>query len=149
NMTIDAVEFLAAAESSDESDIERAATLYRGEFLPEFNLDEPFDGWVRKTRSQLDAAAAHVFQACTLVADARGDGKQAIRAIERLLAFDPLREDWQRLALRIYARYRGRASAAAHAEALVTLLKSELGVEPEPATKLAIDNIKHGTVTDV
>src|SRR5215471_562188 len=149
NLTIDAAEFLSAAESSEESDLERAATLYRGEFLSEFNLDEPFDGWVRKTRSQLDAAAANVFQSCATFADARGDGKQATRAIERLLALDPLREDWQRLALSIYARYRGRASAAAHAEALVTLLKTELGVEPEPATKLAIDNIKRGTVTDV
>jgi|HubBroStandDraft_6_1064221.scaffolds.fasta_scaffold21187_2 DNA-binding SARP family transcriptional activator/TolB-like protein/Tfp pilus assembly protein PilF len=142
NLTIDAAELMALAESSEMSDIEHAASLYRGEFLSEFNLGEPFDGWVRKTRSQLDSAAANVFQTCATLAEARGDGKQAIRAVERLIALDALREDWQRLALRIYARYQSRESAAAHADALVTLLKTELGVDPDPATMDVIDGMR-------
>jgi TolB-like protein/DNA-binding SARP family transcriptional activator/Tfp pilus assembly protein PilF len=142
NLTIDAAELIALAESSEVSDLEHAASLYRGEFLSEFNLGEPFDGWVRKTRSQLDSAAANVFQTCAKLAEARGDGKQAIRAVERLIALDALREDWQRLALRIYARYQSRESAAAHGDTLVTLLKAELGVGPEPATMDIIDSMR-------
>jgi TolB-like protein/DNA-binding SARP family transcriptional activator/Tfp pilus assembly protein PilF len=142
NLTIDAAELMALAESSEVSELEHAASLYRGEFLSEFNLGEPFDGWVRKTRSQLDSAAASVLQTCATLAEARGDGKQAIRAVERLIALDALREDWQRLALRIYARYQSRESAAAHADALVTLLRTELGVDPDPATMDVIDSMR-------
>src|SRR5215468_1430692 len=57
HLTIDAAEFVALADSSQETDLQRAAGLYRGEFLSEFNLEEPFDGWVRKTRHQLDSTA--------------------------------------------------------------------------------------------
>lgn len=142
NVIIDAVEFAALAESSEVSDLERAATLYRGEFLSDFNLEEPFDSWLRKIRTQIDGAAAHVFQTCAKIAEARGDGKRAIRAVERLVALDPLREDWQRLALEIYARFQSRESAAAHADALVSLLRAELGVDPEPATMVTIERIR-------
>lgn len=108
NVTVDAVEFVTLADSSEVSDLDRAAGLYRGKFLAEFYLDEPFDAWVRKTRTQLDGAAARLFETRARLADAGGEGEQAIQAVERLLAFDPLREDWQRLALQIYARYQGR-----------------------------------------
>src|SRR5262249_44009275 len=54
---------------------------------------------------------------------------------------------WQRLALRIYARYQGRERAAAHADALVKLLKSELGVDPEPETLKAIDSIGKNSIS--
>jgi DNA-binding SARP family transcriptional activator/TolB-like protein/Tfp pilus assembly protein PilF len=142
NVAVDAVEFLTLADSSEVSDLDRAAGLYRGKFLAEFDLDEPFDAWVRKTRNELDSAAARVFEARAKLADARGEGEEAIQAVERLLALDPLRENWQRLALQLYARYRGRARAVGHADEFVTLLKTRLGVEPEPATKIAIDGIR-------
>jgi TolB-like protein/DNA-binding SARP family transcriptional activator/Tfp pilus assembly protein PilF len=108
NVAVDAVGFLTLANSSEVSDLDRAAGLYRGKFLADFVLDESFDAWVRKTRNELDNAAARLFETRAKLADAGGAGEQAIQAVERLLAFDPLREDWQRLALQIYARYRGR-----------------------------------------
>ena len=145
-VTVDAAEFMTLADSSDAADLERAATLYRGEFLADFNLEEPFDDWVSKTRNQFDSTAANVFIACAKLADVRGDGKQALRAVERLIALDALREDWQRLALRIYAQYQGRERALAHADAVVSLLKVELGVDPEPATLDAIDSIRRDAV---
>jgi DNA-binding SARP family transcriptional activator/TolB-like protein/Tfp pilus assembly protein PilF len=142
NVAVDAVEFLTLADSSEVSDLDRAAGLYRGKFLSELELDEPFDAWVRKTRNQLDSAAARVFEVRAKLADAGGEGEEAIQAVERLLALDPLREDWQRLALQLYSRYRGRARAVSHADEFVTLLKTRLGVEPEPVTKIAIDGIR-------
>jgi hypothetical protein len=135
------------ADSPEASDLERAATLYRGEFLSEFTLEEPFDNWVQRTRSQLDDVAAHVFEKCAEYADARGDGKQAVAAAERLIAFDAFREDRQRIALRIFARYRGREFALTHADACLTLLKNELDVDPEPATQALIDDIRQGTIS--
>ena len=146
-VSVDADEFASLADSPEASDLERAATLYRGEFLSEFTLEEPFDSWVQRTRSQLDDVAAHVFEKCAEYADARGDGKQAVTAAERLIAFDAFREDRQRIALRIFARYRGREFALTHADACLTLLKNELDVDPEPATQALIDDIRRGTIS--
>jgi DNA-binding SARP family transcriptional activator len=50
HVAVDAAVFKKLAESSVDSDLVRAADLNRGEFLSGFNLEEPFDAWVRKTR---------------------------------------------------------------------------------------------------
>src|SRR6476469_6806718 len=146
-VSVDADEFASLADSAEASDLERAATLYRCECLSEFTLDEPFDSWVQRTRSQLDDVAAHVFEKCAEHADARGDAKQAVAAAERLIAFDAFREDRQRIALRIFSRYRGREFALARADACLALLKSELGVDVEPATQALIDDIRRGAIS--
>ena len=147
HLRIDADEFASLAESSDASDIERAVALYRGEFLCEFTLGEPFDSWAQRTRSQLDDLAARAFEKSAEHADARGDAKQAVAAAEGLIAFDAFREDRQRIALRIFSRYRGREFALAHADACLALLKSELGVDAEPATQALIDDIRRGAIS--
>jgi TolB-like protein len=72
-----------------------------------------------------------------------------LNAVERLIALDPLREDWQRLALTIYARHRGRGFALKYAEALEAQLKEELGVEPEAATKALINSITRGEIAAI
>jgi len=64
-----------------------------------------------------------------------------------LIAFDAFREDRQRIALRIFSRYRGREFALAHADACLALLKSELGVDAEPATQALIDDIRRGAIS--
>jgi TolB-like protein/DNA-binding SARP family transcriptional activator len=145
-VTVDAIEFKKLAQSTVESDLVRAAELYRGEFLSDLILEESFDAWARKTRSELDELAGDVFQSWAKLADSREDAKHALAAVERLTAVDSLREDWQRLALRIYARYRGRGFALKYAEAVSAQLKAELGVEPEPATKALIDSVTRGEI---
>jgi TolB-like protein/DNA-binding SARP family transcriptional activator len=149
HVTVDAIEFKRLAQSAVESDLVRAAELYRGEFLSDLILEESFDAWARKTRSELDELAAEVFQSWAQLADTREDAKHALAAVERLTALDTLREDWQRLALRIYARYRGRGFALKYAEAVSAQLKAELGVEPEPATKALVDSITRGEILTI
>jgi TolB-like protein/DNA-binding SARP family transcriptional activator len=145
-VTVDAIEFKKLAQSNVESDLVHAAELYRGEFLADLILEESFNSWARKTRSELDELAAEVFQRWAMLADTREDAKHALAAVERLTALDSLREDWQRLALRIYARYRGRGFALKYAETVSAQLESELGVEPEPATKALINSITNGEI---
>jgi formylglycine-generating enzyme required for sulfatase activity/DNA-binding SARP family transcriptional activator len=141
----DAREFAALAEES--GDPQRALVLYRGEFLAGFSLDvEPFDDWVRGERARFAAMAARLLELQAAQSDEGGHGEQALRACERLLALDPLREDWQRLALKLTARHRGRDAAMARANALIALLRSELDANPEPATATLIDDIKRGTI---
>jgi TolB-like protein/DNA-binding SARP family transcriptional activator len=144
-MEVDAGVLLALADSTELPHLVQAGELYRGAFLADFELGvEPFDEWVRAERARLETAAARVFEASAESLDRRGDGTAALAMAERLIGLDPLREDWQRLALRLTARYRGGDAAIARAEAFAGLLKSELGVAPAPATLAVIRDIKRG-----
>ena len=107
--SIDARDFSSLARSRNAEDLARAARLFTGDFLSGFILEEKaFEEWVSGQRTRLQLAAAQLCetfaQRPTLVLDA----DLALAAIEQLMALDPLREDWHRLAITLYARYRGR-----------------------------------------
>jgi DNA-binding SARP family transcriptional activator/TolB-like protein len=145
SVAVDARSFIALARSSEPDAQTRAAELWRGAFLPDLILDiEEFDTWRRQEADRLAAAAGDVFAALWRNADAKGDGEAAIAATERLIALEPTREDRQRIALTLLARHKGRDAALSRAKILTDLLRSELGVAPEPATRALIDAIKRG-----
>src|SRR6266446_5534003 len=83
---------------------------------------EPFSRWVMAERRRLQAIAAGVFEQFAKQSDALGNGDQAIKAAERLISLEPLREDWHRLFLRICARQRSPEAADTHAKWLVPYL---------------------------
>jgi TolB-like protein/Tfp pilus assembly protein PilF len=113
--------------------------------LPDLVLDiEEFDSWQRQEADRLSAMAAEVFEALCRSADANGDGEGAVAAAERLVALEPTHEDRQRTALKLFARHKGREAALSRAKLLTDLLRSELGVAPEGATRALIDAIKQG-----
>jgi DNA-binding SARP family transcriptional activator len=143
SLQVDALEFVAVSGAAGPSQLDRAHELYRGEFLAGNAIDvEPFQRWVMVERSRLRAIATGLFERCARQADTRGDAQQAIKAAERLIALEPFREDWHRLLLRMYARYRGRETAETHAKVLSALLERELDVAPEPETVALIANIR-------
>jgi DNA-binding SARP family transcriptional activator/TolB-like protein len=145
SVAVDARSFIALARSAEPDAQTRAAELWRGAFLPDLILDiEEFDTWRRQEADRLAAAAGDVFAALWRNADAKGDGEAAIAATERLIALEPTREDRQRIALTLLARHKGRDAALSRAKILTDLLRSELGVAPEPATRALIDAIKRG-----
>jgi DNA-binding SARP family transcriptional activator/TolB-like protein len=144
-LSIDVLEFLALAESFDATDVAQACTLYRGEFLSGLDLDsEVFEQWVREQRARIEVAAARVLETHARQTDALGKGLQAVATVDRLIAIDPLREDWQRLGLEIHARHQGRDAALARAKSFAALLQAERGVAPDPATRALIADIKAG-----
>src|SRR5437660_81910 len=59
-------------------------------------------------------------------------------------ALEPTREDRQRTALMLFARHEGREAALSRAKRLTDLLRSDLGVSPQAATRALIDAIKRG-----
>jgi len=146
-LAVDAHEFVLLAKFAQPGELTRAADLWHGEFLADLTLDiEEFDAWRARERDRLAAAAARVFEALCENADASGDGERAIEAVERLVALDPTREDRQRTALLIHARYRGREAALDRARLLANLLRSELAISPDHATSALIEKIKNGKV---
>jgi DNA-binding SARP family transcriptional activator len=140
---VDATRFEELSRSSRIEDILAAAPLFRGDFLAGFDLDqEAFHEWAQGQRHRMQMAAVRLCEAA-LAAPLPG-GEAAVAVAELLVAIDPLREDWQRLALRLYARCRGRHEALTQARAYAALLRRELGVEPEPATAALIGEIERG-----
>jgi DNA-binding SARP family transcriptional activator len=143
SLAVDALEFVALAQSGELSQLDRALELYRGEFLAGNALDvEPFSRWVMAERSRLHAIGVGLFEQCAKQSDALGNGDQAIKAAERLISLEPLREDWHRLFLRICARHRSPEAADTHAKWLCELLKRELDVAPEHETVALIEDIR-------
>ena len=144
-VSVDARAFMSLARSAGPDGFAQAAELWRGAFLPDLALDiEEFDSWHRQEADRLAAVAAGVFEALCRNADANGDDDRAIAAAERLVALEPTREDRQRTALELLARHRGREAALSRAKLFTDLLRNELGVSPEPATRALIDAIKRG-----
>jgi DNA-binding SARP family transcriptional activator/Flp pilus assembly protein TadD len=136
---IDVVEFDRLAAAGDTAATDRALALYAGPFLDHFNVDaDGFTTWANAERERLERLAAKLLQQRAERLDAAGEARRAIEDAERLIALDPLREDWQRLALRLYARHNGRENALQHAERLAAHLKDELGAQLEPATRALV-----------
>jgi TolB-like protein/DNA-binding SARP family transcriptional activator/Tfp pilus assembly protein PilF len=140
---VDAREFQALAQSEAEQELAGAGEVEYGTFLDGVSLEsESFEAWLRIERTRLDAAAAQTFLRCAELHDAAGRGAAAIRAAERLIGLDPLRESAQRLSLRLLARYRGRDAALAHAAQFIGLLREEVDADPEPETVALIAEIE-------
>jgi len=143
-LAVDARELPCAGGSGD---LDRAAELWRGPFLADFVLDlEEFDAWREREQDRLAGIAARVFEAQCAAADAAGDGERALAAAERLVGLDPTREDRQRTALRMIARHRGRDAALDRARQLTALLRTELAVAPDAATRALIEEIRKGEI---
>jgi DNA-binding SARP family transcriptional activator len=138
----DAVEF---ARMIDSGDLKQAAMLYTGDFLKNLNVrTEMFGDWLRGERSRLGGLAERLFELTAQSALQSGEGQRALIAAEKLVARDPLREDWQRLLMQVYARFSGRHRAIAHAREVFALLKRDLDVAPEPETVALLAQIREG-----
>lgn len=147
---VDARMLVTLAASGRPDNLGEAAALWRGAFLADLTLDiEEFDAWRSREADRLAAAAASVFETVSRNAEAAGDGEAAIAAAERLIALDPTREDRQRLALQLVARHKGREAALSRAKLVVDLLRDEIDVAPEPATRALIEQIKRGEFESV
>lgn len=145
SISVDALELVAAAETMDAADAARAASLYRGPFLAGLDVQsESFEQWLGEQRLRIEMAAARLLEMHARQMDAANNGVQAVAAVDRLVAIDPLREDWQRLGLELYARHHGRDAALARAKAFTTMLTRELGVAAQAPTSKLIEDIKAG-----
>src|SRR5262245_31164251 len=142
-LSVDVLELAALSSAEGLDDVERAVALLRGEFLEGIVIaEEGFQEWLDQQRRQVDLLSARVLETYVRRCDEAGQSDRSIGAVERLIALDHLREDWQRLALRLYARYRGAGAALAKAKAFAELLRRELDVAPEDATRALIAEIQ-------
>ena len=71
-----------------------------------------------------------------------GDYMACLRVAWRLLEEDPCREDAHRLVMCCYVKRGERAAALRHYQTCVEILRTEIDIEPEPATKALLELIR-------
>jgi DNA-binding SARP family transcriptional activator len=98
-----------------------------------------FETWLLTERSHLANASAGVMREAALGRIAAGAAADAVKLARRLVEVDPLDESYQALLIRSLAASGDRDSARAQFEACRALLIKELGVEPGPDVRNAVD----------
>src|SRR5262249_9703519 len=135
-VTVDVSEFEQVARSQDPDELERAAALYRGDLLEGISPGSAqFEEWLRAERERLHELALEAFAKLLAHQMKRAATDPAFRPALRLLRLDPLQEVTHRALMRLSARQGRRAASLRQYQQCVDVLRRELGVEPEEATK--------------
>src|SRR3984893_6498140 len=122
--------------SLQQAALEQADSLYRGELLPGC-----YDEWILPERDRLRQRHRQALEQLLHVFEVQGDTVTAIRHAQRLLGLDPLSEDLYRRLMRLFALNNDRASALHVYHTCVTTLQREMGVDPDPATREAYEQL--------
>jgi DNA-binding SARP family transcriptional activator len=112
----------------------------------DFPSSPAFDAWLLNERRHLKGASEAALREAALSQLAIGNGESAIDLATRLVALDPLREDYQALLIRSYATAGNGEGAARQLAACIELFRRELGVEPGPAVTTAA-HVARGSAT--
>lgn len=129
---------------------EQAASYYRGEFLTGLSLkDSPeFEEWLLLHRENLMLMARDNYQSLASYFLEQGDFKKAHDYARRQLALDAWHEEAHRQLMRALDGMGRRGEALAQYEKCRQVLRTELGLEPEYATRELYEQIKAGqTIT--
>jgi len=142
-LAIDVVDFERLADLGASESLERAAALYRGDFLDGIAVDEPvFEDWLREERAQLHETALSVLARLLRLQRDAGLVESAIQTALRMLRIDPVQEVVHRTLMRLYASA-GRPGAALQQYQLCErVLRHELGRGPEPETERVLREIR-------
>lgn len=137
-----------ASPPSDPQRLAALLELYRGEFLAGFTLPdvEAFEHWMTTERERLRRLALRGFAQLAQAYSDQGAYANALDAIERAVALDPLQESLHRTAMRLLYLAGDRAGAIRRFEQLRNMLDEELGVPPLAETQALYDAIITETV---
>lgn len=137
-VAVDASNFERLARSADPAALDEAIALYRGALLEGIVVREAlFADWLGYERERLSQL---IFGALTTLLRLRreeGATAAAIAVAQRILSLDPLREDAHRALITLFAEAGQRNLALKQYETCSNLLRSELGLHPEPETERA------------
>ena len=133
---VDVAEFERQVAEGTPAALDRAAALYRGEFLEGLALQEaPFEEWILAERERLRELALEALAKLLHHQRTTGATEAGLQTALRLLALDPLQEPVHRAVMRLYVQLGRRASALRQYQICIGVLQRELSVEPETKTK--------------
>jgi len=128
------MENVHGSEADDESSeaivmLERAAYLYRGEFLSGLNVD-----WANARRVEIAQMHTDALALLGRLRQNEGQYQEALGLYARAASNHPQREDLVRAVMSILAELGQKKEALRVYERLRSDLKAQFGVEPDPAT---------------
>ncbi len=132
----DVARFEALLADGGRDSLNDAVSLYGGRLLDDITIpEEAWAEWFETERQRLEGLALDAMVKLGEQELEAGNHDPALSAANRAIAIIGLREDAHRLVMRALAAGGRRADALKHYEELAALLKRELAVEPDPATK--------------
>lgn len=142
---IDVADFEAALAAADVAGrtpdfegltraLERAVDLYRGDLLPSC-----YDAWIDHDRGRIRGGCERALERLIEQYVRGHHAPGAIRAAERLVTLDPLRESSHARLIELHASAGDRAAALRAFARCEAVLDRELGVEPGRAARRARD----------
>ena len=143
---VDVREFHALIGRPDAASLERAASLYRGDFLAGFTLRgcAEFEEWQESVSEELRQALARGLQRLVAACIADGALERAAGHARRWLQLDPLHEPAHQVIIRLHGWAGQRSAAMRQYRSLVRVLDRDLAVRPLPETTLLYDDVRAG-----
>lgn len=115
-----------------------ASQIYRGPLLPGL-----YDDWIVRERERLIQVFVNGLHALAGALE-QIDDVQAVAALNRAVAADPLREDSHQALIRLYADQNKPGEAIRQYRKIERLLADEVGSRPSPATEALFRAIRQG-----
>lgn len=153
DVTVDLATFHALTASSTGqptlADLERAAALWRGDFLDSFGVrdSDGYEAWLRGEREQWQGRWLQVIGKLVDAYRQSGQWAQMLGHAQWALSVDPLHERFHRAVMTAHALSGDRAAALAQYRACGDRLREELGAEPDVETAALYEAILEGRLT--
>ncbi|HSJ25392.1 MAG TPA: BTAD domain-containing putative transcriptional regulator [Longimicrobiales bacterium] len=140
-MACDVVEF---GDAVDRGDWGRAVGLYVGPFLDGFFLTgaAEFERWADGERERFRLERARALEKLATDADAANDPATAVRWWRMLAADDPYSSRIALLLMAALERAGDRAAAVTYARVHATLVRDDMGVEPDPEIAAFVERLR-------
>ncbi len=141
-MQVDVADFEKGLASGTEEGLAKAASLYRGDFLEGFELDEErFDQWVIAERDRLHRAALRAHVQLVEIQTRSGARDAAVATVQQALRIDPLQESMHRTLMKLYMESGDLTNAVQQYDICARTLKKELQIEPDAETRKLFQQI--------
>lgn len=145
----DATRFEALSRSDRPDALLEAINTYKGTFLADVTVrEQAFSDWLIPEQKRLEDLALGVLVGHSELELRLGNNAAALKSAEQALQLHALREDAHRLVIRALVASHRRADALMHYQELVTLLKRELNVHPDPETCSLVASLRLRAVVD-
>ncbi|MBR1253455.1 AAA family ATPase [Bradyrhizobium sp. AUGA SZCCT0240] len=135
--------FEALVRDGSRDALSAAADLYRGRLIDDVTVgEERWNEWLTAERERLLELALGAMVGLGEQELAAGRAEQALKAGQRAIVLNDMREDAHRLIVRALAATGRKAEALKHYQDLVALLRRELNTEPDAATRSLVAGLR-------
>jgi class 3 adenylate cyclase/DNA-binding SARP family transcriptional activator len=139
----DVSRFEALVREGSREALSAAADLYRGRLIDDVTVsEEGWNEWLTGERERLLELALGAMVGLGEQELAAGRAEHALKAGQRAIALNNMREDAHRLIVQALAATGRKAEALKHYQDLVALLRHELNTDPDAATKSLVAELR-------